>query len=342
MLADKTPVPVHARALLGVGMLAHYAADDARAVPWLEESLALYRASGDRWGLAFTLTILGIVAEDAGDYDKAAARFTESLIHARAADDPVETGLALFHLGITAWGQGERERASELLDEALTCQRAAGDLVYGAAESLTFLGLFCCERGDVRRSAELQRESLSLHLQLGSQEVLAVNLANVAMLALATRRPATAARLFGAAVGQREEIDNPFKLPEHAVYERAIASTRAELRDSEFATAWEAGRASSLTEAATDAQTVLDEIIRQTPTSQQATAARVAVASLTGREREVLRSLVDGRSDREIGEVLFISPRTAQAHVANIFTKLNVSTRAAAVAVALQSGLLDE
>ena len=64
---------------------------------------------------------------------------------------------------------------------------------------------------------------------MGSQEVLAVNLANVAMLAVATQRPAAAARLFGAAVGQREAIGNPFKLPERAVYDRAIDAARAVL-----------------------------------------------------------------------------------------------------------------
>ena len=65
---DGASTPVRARALLGAGMLAHYVDDDARAVPCLQESLALYRTTSDRWGVAFTLTILGIVAEDAGDF----------------------------------------------------------------------------------------------------------------------------------------------------------------------------------------------------------------------------------------------------------------------------------
>jgi non-specific serine/threonine protein kinase len=325
-------------------MLAHYAADDPRAVPWLEESLARYRTIAEPWGLSFTLTILGIVAEDAGDYDRAAARFTEGLVHARAADDPVGTGLLLFHLGVVAWGQGDRERAGGLLSEALAVQRAAGDLAYGAAESLGFLGLLACEQGDLPRSVELQRESLSLHLETGSREVLAVNLANVAMLALATQRPAAAARLLGAAVGQREAIGNPFKLPERAVHGRAIAAARAMVRDDDFAAAWDAGRARSLAEAAADAFAALDEIgSRATPgapSSRPASAAPGILAVLTDRELEVLRLLAAGGSNREIAEALFISPRTAQGHVAHIFNKLNVSSRTAAVATALQAGLV--
>jgi non-specific serine/threonine protein kinase len=344
--AGETPTAVRAQALLGAGMLAHYAADDARAVPWLEESLSLYRTTADHWGLAFTLTILGIVAEDSGDYDRAAALFAEGLVHARAAEAPVETGLLLFHLGIVAWGQGDRERAGALLDEALAVQRASGDLAYGAAESLAFLGLFACERGDLLRSAELQRESLSLHLELGSEEVLAVNLANVAMLALAAQRPAVAARLFGAAVGQREAIGNPFKLPELAVYDYAINAARSKLNDDDFADSWDAGRALSLTEAVAEAFATLDEIGSQAtsgaPSLRQASAAPHTFAGLTGRELEVLGLLVEGRSDREIAEALFISPRTAQVHVAHIFTKLKVSTRSAAVAAALRAGLVSD
>ncbi len=56
---------------------------------------------------------------------------------------------------------------------------------------------------------------------------------------------------------------------------------------------------------------------------------------LSPRELEVLRLLVSGQTDREIGETLFISRRTAQGHVARVFDKLGVSTRTAAVTIAL-------
>jgi DNA-binding CsgD family transcriptional regulator/tetratricopeptide (TPR) repeat protein len=345
-LADGAPAADRARALLGAGMLAHYAADDARAVPWLEESLARYRAIADGWGVSFALTILGIVAEDDGDYERAAARFADGLVHARAARDPVQTGLVLFHLGTVAWGQGDGERAVELISEALALQRVAGDLAYGAPESLGFLGLLAGEQGDLLRSVALQRESLSLHLGIGSKEVLAVNLANVAMLAVANRRPAAAARLFGAAMGHREAIGNLFKLPERAVYERAVDAVRSALCADDFAAAWDAGRALSLAEAATDAFAVIDEIDSQAatgaPASRTPSTAPDPAGDLTGRELEVLRLLVEGRSDREIAAALFISPRTAQGHVAHVFIKLNVSTRTAAAAAALQAGLVPD
>jgi ATP/maltotriose-dependent transcriptional regulator MalT len=62
-------------------------------------------------------------------------------------------------------------------------------------------------------------------------------------------------------------------------------------------------------------------------------------AGLTGREVEVLELVAAGRTNRQIAEALFISEKTVARHVANIFTKLGVSSRAAATAFALRHGL---
>lgn len=60
---------------------------------------------------------------------------------------------------------------------------------------------------------------------------------------------------------------------------------------------------------------------------------------LTDRELEVLRLVAAGRSNREIGEELFISAKTASVHVSNILTKLGVSGRGEAAAIAHQNAL---
>ena len=61
---------------------------------------------------------------------------------------------------------------------------------------------------------------------------------------------------------------------------------------------------------------------------------------LSPRELEVLRLMAEGLSSREIGERLFISPRTATTHVANIFAKLEVDSRASAVTAGFRLGLI--
>jgi ATP/maltotriose-dependent transcriptional regulator MalT len=61
---------------------------------------------------------------------------------------------------------------------------------------------------------------------------------------------------------------------------------------------------------------------------------------LTEREILVLRLIVTGHSNRQIGAELFISPKTASVHVTNILRKLGVSTRAQAAALAERAGLV--
>ncbi len=63
------------------------------------------------------------------------------------------------------------------------------------------------------------------------------------------------------------------------------------------------------------------------------------LASLTSREREVLRLIAAGRSNREIASVLFIAPKTASVHVSNILGKLGASSRTEAAAIAHREGL---
>jgi DNA-binding NarL/FixJ family response regulator len=60
---------------------------------------------------------------------------------------------------------------------------------------------------------------------------------------------------------------------------------------------------------------------------------------LTDREREILLLLAAGRSNPQIAESLFISPKTASVHVSNILTKLGVAGRVEAAAVAHRLGL---
>jgi DNA-binding NarL/FixJ family response regulator len=54
----------------------------------------------------------------------------------------------------------------------------------------------------------------------------------------------------------------------------------------------------------------------------------------------VLRLLARGRSNRQIGEELFISGKTASVHVSNILAKLGASSRTEAVAIAYRQGLI--
>lgn len=64
------------------------------------------------------------------------------------------------------------------------------------------------------------------------------------------------------------------------------------------------------------------------------------IEGLTDRELEVLTQASQGKTNKEIGKLLFISDRTVQGHLKNIYQKFGVTTRTEAVAIALQHGFI--
>lgn len=61
---------------------------------------------------------------------------------------------------------------------------------------------------------------------------------------------------------------------------------------------------------------------------------------ITGREREILELLADGRSNKEIAARLGVSPNTVKTHVASLFGKLQVARRTQAIRLARDLGLV--
>ncbi len=81
------------------------------------------------------------------------------------------------------------------------------------------------------------------------------------------------------------------------------------------------------------ARRLLEHLRRRTP-------APASSFSLTEREVDVLSAVVEGLTNVEIGERLFISPTTVKTHVRHIYEKLHVSSRAGVTQAALRHGLV--
>ena len=95
--------------------------------------------------------------------------------------------------------------------------------------------------------------------------------------------------------------------------------------------------------------TLCDNFLRQAtarfPYQQSATplqAAKQAAGGLTRRERQVTVLVAEGKSNREIAQILFISERTVEGHVSNTLTKLNVTARTQIAAWAVANGLTQD
>jgi DNA-binding CsgD family transcriptional regulator len=66
----------------------------------------------------------------------------------------------------------------------------------------------------------------------------------------------------------------------------------------------------------------------------------MAHPELSERELQVLQYMASGRSNKEIGQVLYISENTVKAHVKSILAKLDAMGRTEAIAIATKRGLI--
>ena len=82
--------------------------------------------------------------------------------------------------------------------------------------------------------------------------------------------------------------------------------------------------------------TVVDEYLRQ----HEALRPAGPLASLTVRERQVLELVVEGRTSAEIGEILFLSPRTIEVYRRSLKKKLGIADLPGLVKFAIQHGLI--
>ncbi|MEV3858340.1 AAA family ATPase [Streptomyces sp. NPDC050095] len=119
----------------------------------------------------------------------------------------------------------------------------------------------------------------------------------------------------------------------------AEALLTADRRDEAAAAAF-AARDTAVRLGAVPLRDALDALVRRGRLAD-VPAAGERIAALTARESDVLRLLGRGRTNRQIGEELFISGKTASVHVSNILAKLGAASRTEAVGIAYREGLIE-
>jgi non-specific serine/threonine protein kinase len=326
------------RVLSGAGTMAWYEGDFAQAMHWHEQALALARVLGNRAAEATARNNLGVQAMELGDHEGAVVHFEASLAVARAADEPRATLFALHNLAQIARLRREGAVAAPRIEEALALARELGDASLVVA-GLNALGHTLLDDGDSHRAASVFEESLDLAHDRGNVDDVIDALEGLARLGAETGRWEQAARLFGASAALRDAIGVPSSPSDIAYLVPTMEMLQNVLGTEGCATAVAAGRILSQQEAMDEA-VALAVHAESAETAARITGSGATTHGLTDRELEVLRLLIAGHSNREIGETLFISPTTAARHVANIYTKLGVDSRAKAVAFAHQHGLV--
>ena len=311
-----------------------------RAWALLEESLAHYQALGDQMGLGWARYLqarLLFVSQQ----DQALARqlIEQSLAHFRELDSTFYSTAPLGLLGLIHLEHGELEAARPLLEDSLALGKKAGvetdtvDLCLGLARLLA-------AQGKVTAAQRLCKESLTLLLESHVyKDDMAASLECLAALEVGQGKPGQAARLWGAAEALREAIGAPRHPVYRASYEHALAHARTALDEQAFRAAWAEGRSTTPEQIFTIQELDTPGVSPISPSSATQPAVP-AQALLTKREREVLRLLTEGLTNPQIAERLVVSVPTVSTHVASIFNKLGVTSRAAATRYALEHHLV--
>ena len=139
----------------------------------------------------------------------------------------------------------------------------------------------------------------------------------LAALAVGAGANREAARLFGAAQALRSRTGPVRYKIYDAAYDASLAALRKALGNKEFDDTWSEGEAFSIEEAIAYAQRGRGERKRP-PTGWE---------SLTPAELNVVRLVSEGLPNKDIAARLFISARTVQAHLSNVYSKLGLSSR---------------
>jgi DNA-binding CsgD family transcriptional regulator len=355
------------KGLIALGLAVHLAGDEHRALALVAEGLARSDAADDPYGVVHGLVWSGLITLRLNDLERATAFQEQALaMLAEVADEPwvAPCVSSVFgHLGNIAVARGDIDRAESYFAQALDRQQALGFAPgmshFVASHPIAGQGDVARARGDHHAALTAYQTALRLAQRFNDTRAIVYALGGIAGALAAAGNWRPAARLFGATEALHEAAGIHFDL-ETMDRQRALGLPEPWYRGSDSfgigqplretlgdrsaaippipdpgaaAEAWAAGRLLSLDDAVAEAMAA-DILPTRSPVPLAGSPER-----LTPREVEVLRLLVAGKTDREIGETLFVSRRTAATHVARIFAKLGVSSRAAAAVWAVRHGI---
>jgi non-specific serine/threonine protein kinase len=368
---------VRAKALSAAGTLAWAQGDFARAAAYHEASREQFTLAGDAWGLAFSLYSLANQVKMQGEFARAEAMYEASLERFLALDDDwavatlrhalallaLDTGdlaradrmlvdnapqarrvgdrwllaASLCGLGNVAARLGDFDRADPLLAEAHALFCALGERRW-TAHTRSLQGLVTSWRGDRVAAWEAYRDALAEARTLGVRFYVAEILERMAALLAAGEEAMRAARFLGAADALREAIAAPPLPLDRTTRDEAARLAQETLGGAAWQAAWTEGRGMALEQVIVDAL-ALDPTLVSATSAPAEPALCAHSLGLTPRENEVLQLLHQRLTDSEIADRLFISRRTASAHVASILGKLGATNRREVTGIATRYGL---
>lgn len=266
--------------------------------------------AGLQLGHAYMTIALAALA--AGDVER--ARSAEEASHPFSSPQPEIVAMTRYLNAEIALARGDLDEARRCADDAVNGTSHRGAHAVMALTTRTRLAL---AEGQLDKAEDFAHQALLRATAVQSYLAVADLLECLAAVAGAADSHTEAARLLGGADAIRQQFGIVrFKVHDDE-YEKTVALIRETLGEHGFDSAWTEGAALSADEAIAYAQRGRGE--RKRPSS--------GWASLTPTELDVVRLVSEGLANKEIATRLFISPRTVQAHLTHIYTKVGLTSR---------------
>jgi DNA-binding CsgD family transcriptional regulator len=368
--------PVAADLYQRLSMVLYDAADYRRAQETLDSALELCETGGDAATEVACVTCMVYVLRECGEWKEAlklgrdligsgtAVWVAEGLIGVihgfqgklgsarRLLSSSLATATQVGHFNMSvdtlrglAWvaaAEGADDEAADRCRTLLARWEASEDHHY-SVRGLRWSASFFARRGDLAGAHECAEALTRIASDTGHPDALAALAHAIGETALAEGDAETAADQLGQAVELHRGIDLPYERAEielragvalAAAGERELGLER--LGDA-YRTARKLGARPLATEAAREVGELGESVVKRLGSRA---AADAEGAGLSRRELEVVRLVAVGKTNREIAQELFLSPRTVDMHVRNILRKLDCRSRVEAANRAAELGLV--